>query len=178
MKTLRELRHVDLKLSSTDVYFSRVKDLGKKKLDMDVFLPTKNKNLQRGNVWTLEQKQQLILSIFYERYIPAVCVMSIVDKSGKGITDDICQIIDGKQRLTAMMEFYDNKFKIELEGGLYYFKQLPNDYRNAFAWYDIKCQIAYEDFDTKVTDQQKIDWFMRINYFGTPQDIDHLKSLL
>lgn len=178
MQTLKQLREIKFKVSSTDLYFSKIKDLPRRKIDMDVWLPSKNKNLQRGNVWTLEQKQQLVMSIFYERYIPNICVASIIDGNGTHPSDDLLQIIDGKQRLTAMMEFYQNVFIIDIEGQNYYFKDLPIDYKNAFAWYDIKCQMAYDDFDKKLTDQDKIDWFMRINYFGTPQEIEHLKSLL
>ena len=44
-------------------------------VDFDVFLPTKNKNLQRGFVWTQLQKEQLIISILKGIKIPAICVI-------------------------------------------------------------------------------------------------------
>lgn len=185
MKNLKELRKLDLKLSSTGLYFSQIKDLSKRKLDMDVFLPSKGVNLQRERVWTLQQKKELIMSIFIDRTIPHICVMSIIDdkdKSENGKYDDILQIIDGKQRLCTFLDFLNNDFTIEMEdnemGGRiireYFFNQLPDDYQHAFLFYEIKSQVAYEPLEKRFTDEDKIDWFKRINYFGTPQDKEHL----
>lgn len=107
MKTLKELRStIDFKLSSTDLYFSRIKDLPKLKLDLEVWLPTRNCNLQREKVWTIQQKRELIMSVFVERAIPPVCIMSLIDKDEKNsLGNDIKQVIDGKQRLTTFMDF-------------------------------------------------------------------------
>ena len=176
MKTIRELQRIDLKLSSPDLYFCYLKNLPDMKLDMDVFLPTKNMNLQRKEVWNLNQKQELIKSIIFERYIPPICVLSIINPDDIN-GNDIKQIIDGKQRLTAMIDFYQNRFQIELENQLYYYNDLPKDYQSFIGHYTIKCLTAYEDYDVKITDAQKIDWFNRINFAGTPQDIKHMNKL-
>lgn len=179
MKTLKELRKIDLKLSSTEVYFSKVKDLPKRKLDLEVFLPTYNKNLQREKVWSLDQKRQLIMSIFLERFIPHICVMSLIDKEKSVSTylDDILQIIDGKQRISTLLEFLNNEFTVELEGKEFFLKDLPDDYKHAFNHYEIKQQVCNEEYELKITDDEKIDWYERINFFGTPQDADHLKNI-
>ena len=36
MKSLKDLRTIDLQLSSTDLYFSKVKELKNRKLDLEV----------------------------------------------------------------------------------------------------------------------------------------------
>jgi len=176
MKSLKELRNIDFKLTGTELFFSRVKNLTERKLDFDVFLPSLNMNLQREKVWNLTQKRELIMSVFLERYIPSVCLMSLID--GDGVSEaDVIQVIDGKQRLTTFIDFLNDEFSINLEGMEFYFSELPEDYSRAIAYYEIKSQVAYEQFERRFTDKDKIDWFSRINFFGTPQDIEHLKKL-
>jgi len=151
-------------------------------LDFDVFLPSINKNLQRDLVWTLEQKQSIVLSVFRETYIPAICVIQIKtpDIVDKGV---IIQVIDGKQRLTSMLGFYKNEFPIHIKGADYYFKDLPESLQLQYARYNPLINIAYSYIyangskEAFIEDQGKIDWFEMINFAGTPQDIEHMNSL-
>ena len=46
-------------------------------IDWDVYLPTKQMNLQRPLVWTLEQKQELIYSIFKGIQLPPISLIQI-----------------------------------------------------------------------------------------------------
>lgn len=176
MKPLAKLRFTDLEIGSGDLVFSRIGGLKNKKIDMDVYLPTKQMNLQRDHVWGHLQKSELIMSILMQRPIPPMCILSVidpVDPSGS----DVLQIIDGKQRLSAMKDFYDNKFPIHLENGYYLFKALPEDYKRAIQKYNIKCHMAYDNHDKPISDQVKINWFKMINFSGTQQDKNHLKAL-
>ena len=176
VRSLKELRSViDFKLSSPELIFSKVKNLGKLDLDMDVYLETIGRNLQRGNVWSVDQKRELIISVFHERYIPPVRVMSLINEQDE--EKDIKQIIDGKQRLTTFMEFTTNEFFIRLDGTLFYYTDLPKDYKFAIDNYYILCQTAYDDYDEKFTDEDKINWFNQINFAGTPQDFIHMENL-
>lgn len=172
MKPLKELRKHDLKLSSRDLWFSRVKDLPRRKLDFEVFLPTLGVNLQREKVWTLQQKRELIMSVFIERPIPHVSLISAI-----GDGDDLLLVIDGKQRLTTLLDFLAGGFDVEIEGQCLFFGDLPDDYRKAFEYHEIFCQMAYEQHDKRITDADKVEWFKRINFFGTPQELEHLKKL-
>ena len=172
MKPLKELRKIDFKLSSTQLFFSKVKDLPKRKIDMDVYLPSKDMNLQRDFVWDIHQKQQLIMSVFLERYIPYICVASLIDGD-----NDKLQIIDGKQRLSTFISFLNDEFNVKLEDRYYLLSELPEDYRRAFLNHDVFCQTAYEQFDRIFTDEDKIYWFSRINFYGTPQELNHLIKL-
>lgn len=173
MKTIIELREVinfyPNELSSQLKYFTR------QNIDWNVYLPTKCKNLQRDFVWTLEQKRELIKSMLICRHIPHCAIVNIGDPNNDH--KDILQIIDGKQRLSAMVDFYENKFTIELEGKEYYFKDLPNDYQLEISHYYIKYYVVNERFGSPMTDEQKINWFKFINFAGTPQDAEHLRGL-
>ena len=173
MKTIRELRQLmdfyPTEVSSQLRYFIR------QNIDWDVYLPTKGKNLQRDFVWTLEQKRELINSMLIGRHIPHCAIVNIVNP--KDNKSDIWQIIDGKQRLSAMVDFYQNKFTIEIDGIGYHFKDLPDDYQLAVSAYNFRYYVVNEPFETPMTDEQKINWFKFINFAGTPQDAEHLRGL-
>ena len=139
------------------------------------FLPSKNKNLQRDFVWTIEQKRELIWSILIDRFIPNCLILNIIDPNDYKKT--ILQIIDGKQRLSTMLDFYNNKFTIVIDSVEYYYKDLPHDYQLAIKNYNIKYYIIYETFENKISDEDKIKWFKFINFAGTPQDKKHLDEL-
>ncbi len=112
MKPLKEIR-LNLDLHPQEIS-SQLKYFANQNIDWDVYLPTKGKNLQRDFVWTLDQKRELINSMLIGRHIPHCAILNIVDR--KNIRKDIWQIIDGKQRLSSMIDFYNNKFTIEIDG--------------------------------------------------------------
>lgn len=173
MKKIEELRNlIDFYPESIN---SRLSYFIRQDIDWNVYLKTKGKNLQRDFVWTLEQKRELIYSIIIGRHIPHCAIINIVNPND--FRKDIWQIIDGKQRLSAMVDFHENKFTIILEGKEYYFKDLPKDYRLAISNYNIKYYVVNEPYGKPFTDEQKINWFKFINFAGTPQDGEHLKSL-
>ena len=174
MKSLKELSKIPLKIQNKSTYFTRLDKLKNIKLDFDVYLKSYNKNLQRELVWNLMQKQQLVMSIFMDRFIPNVSVCGIIDQND--LDNDIYQVIDGKQRLTTMLDFIDNKFHISIDNEDFFFKDLPKEYKSKYKFYPIIADIAYDGFNNKITDDQKLEWFKRINFFGTVQDENHLQT--
>lgn len=64
-----------------------------------------NRRYQRKLVWTLEEKQKLIESILNKYPIPAILIAESEDNKGQ------YEIIDGLQRLHAMMSFIEVAFK-------------------------------------------------------------------
>lgn len=143
-------------------------------VDWDVYLPTKGKNLQRGFVWTLLQKQSLILSILKGIKIPPICAIQYREYSGDKCT---FKIIDGKQRLSTIFSFYKGEFPIIFDGQEIYYKDLAQDAQAEIGLMMPTFDIVYEYPDTLIPDEQKIAWFEMINFAGTPQDIAHLNDL-
>ena len=198
MKSLKELRNFDLnphESASTLRYFI------KQNIDFNVFLPTKGIKLQRDFVWTLEQKRELIMSILIGRHIPHMAIVNIIIDDEKKYTDligrhiphmtkvsiiiddekkntDLYQIIDGKQRLSTMIDFYQNKFTIVIDDIEYYFNDLPDDYQKCISHYHFRYYLINEDYDKPMTDEQKIMWFKFLNFSGTPQDKEHIQKLI
>ena len=143
-------------------------------LDFDVFLPSKGMNLQRPLVWTLLQKQQLILSMLREVQLPKFVKVRHQFEDGT----EKCEVLDGKQRLNAIFQFIAGEFKIEIDGQLYGFNDLDDSLQSditnpkGFIW-----DVHYSYSDDPISDETKIQIFEQINFLGTPQDIEHLNSL-
>lgn len=173
MKTIKEIR------DPFDLYpqelTSQVRYLKTLDLDWDVYLPTKSKNLQRDFVWTLEQKRELIWSVLIGRHVPHCALINTVNREDEN--RDKYLVIDGKQRLSSIFQFLDDKFTIEIEGDEYLFSELPNDYQITINCYYLRYYVVNEPWEVRITDEQKIKWFKLINFAGTPQDLAHLKEL-
>lgn len=175
MKTISELRTVlrfhPQEINSSIEYFAKYC-----KIDFDVYLPTKGVNLQRDYVWDIRQKRELIWSILMNRHIPRMAMLNVV--SEKEDISGTYQVIDGKQRLSAMIDFYKGEYTLEIDGEFLLFSELPEDYQRVIAGYMFPYYIVNEDFGNKFTDEDKINWFRYINFAGTPQDEQHLHKLL
>lgn len=144
-------------------------------IDWDVYLPTKKMNLQRPLVWTLQQKQELIYSVFKGIKIPNISIIQYRDDN-KDIT---YKIIDGKQRLSTLIAFVNNEFNIIWNNVEYNFNELDNSIQGEFLYHGlINSNIAYEYPNLPISDEDKIKWFQLINFSGTPQDKQHIDKLL
>jgi hypothetical protein len=173
MKALEEIR------GSFDLYpqelSSQIKYLKILDIDWNVYLPTRCKNLQRDFVWSLDQKRELIWSVLIGRHIPHCAIINSINKENQN--KDLYLIIDGKQRISTIFDFIDDKFTIEIESKEYFFSELPKDYQIQINYYNLKYYVVNELWDTRITDDQKIAWFKFINFAGTPQDAVHLNGL-
>ena len=125
--------------------------------------------LQRELCWILKQKQELILSVFYQRTIPAVAINLAFDEEG----NDWHEVIDGKQRLSALLGFRDDEFFIPLEGKNYLMSDLPIEWQRGYAHSSSIPVLLAEDLN----DKQKLSWFCFLNFAGTPQNIGYLNEM-
>ena len=169
MKTLSELREHDA--VRAEEITTRISFFNKQNIDYDVFLETKGFNLQRDFVWNFRQKQEIIHSVLLRRHIPHLAVYVTLD--------DTYQIIDGKQRLSSILEFVKDEFPIELEGESYLFSELPDEYQTTILMHHLRYYIVYENGKKSIaeSDAEKITWFKFLNFAGTLQDVEHLNKL-
>jgi hypothetical protein len=151
-------------IGSGDLCIAQGQSVLRKKWDFDVYLPSKKMNLQRPLVWTLAQKRSLIESVLIRRSIPPISVVQTLD--------DTYQVIDGKQRLSAFIEYVQGGF--DFCG--YYCDDLPKDYFGQIKRHFV-CAYRLCEYDTPITDDEKIEWFRWINFAGTPQDVEHMERL-
>jgi hypothetical protein len=125
---------------------------------------------QRGNVWTLAQKVNLIDSIFNNIDIGKFAVIKRQWGSweSEGSKPYLYEMLDGKQRLTAIVEYYTGQF---LYKGKSYDDLSPFD-KHHFKYYSIS-----EAETEPLTKAQKYRYFLKLNTTGTPVDPEHMEKV-
>jgi len=117
---------------------------------------------QRDYVWTLEDKQQLIRSVFHQTDIGKLVFLTKDN-------DYRLEVIDGKQRLNALMEFREGRFAYE---GRTWF-QLSQQDKHSF----LSLIMQSADLDAARFKKSDILWlFLTINTGGVPQTEDHVRK--
>lgn len=154
---------------------AEVRYLKRLNIDFEVYLPSRGMNLQRDLVWSLEQKRELVWSVLLGRHLPPLALINTIDKNDH--EKDLWLVIDGKQRLSTIFDFIDNKFTLLVEGSEYLFNDLPKDYRDCISYCHLTYWAINEIHLGQVTDDDKVAWFKFINFAGTPQDLAHLANL-
>lgn len=117
---------------------------------------------QRGNVWNLEDKRKLINSIFNNIDIGKFAFIKLPFKS----QSPSYEILDGKQRITAIIEFFEDRFAFK--GKTY--SQL--NWRDQRHFYNYAISIAEI---SNATRKQKLLYFLRLNTGGKLVDPLHLE---
>lgn len=134
-----------------------------------------NPDYQRGNVWTAEQEEKLIDSVFKQINIGAFIFAHKDWAKNHEIVDDMFEIVDGKQRLTAILHFIEGKIKYN---GLYY-HEMHNFNRNFFE--DTQVLVGEIEFRNGIYNKQEIlENFIRLNECGSSMNkdvIEHAKAL-
>lgn len=88
------------------------------------------------------------------------------------------EVIDGKQRLTTMFDFINNKFSIIVDGNEVYFKDLIEKDQRFLFKHDVKnTRIMSRDISKEVPIEDILDIFIEINEKGTKMSDDHLKKI-
>ena len=128
-------------------------------------------DFQREDVWKRKQQSELIESILMG--IPLPVMYFAEDKYGN------LQVIDGRQRLTALFKFLDNDFNISSSPVLTHIKG------KKFKELDQKEQIKLEDYQLIVyiikpqtPDRIKFDIFDRVNRGGTQLNKQEMRNAL
>lgn len=148
-------------------------------IDLDITLNS-GVNLQRGYVWSDEQKQDFIKSIFKGNKIPEIHAVIYEDDLVKTSPKPkpILKVIDGKQRLSTFIDFLNGDFPIIHQNKEYYFDDFDKQSQLFLTNYsDFRFRIMYEYPDALISDETLINWFEYVNYSATPQDNNHLLNL-
>lgn len=186
--TLPELREKERFTKIEARYSEFFSDKLGNQTDFDIFLKTKNRNLQRPYVWKQRQKEELINSIILNKYVPPITVIRItLPFSEDGLNNRLSRsisnedffthqylLIDGKQRLMTVNSFVNNEFKYK--GFL--FKKLPPDYQRRITSFEFNVFEKSVMHRRDISDEYLIDLFLNCNYSGTPQEQEHFDDLL
>lgn len=124
-----------------------------------------NPSFQRGYVWSLSDKENLLQSIFDGNPIGAFIFG--IDKSYQTKNQFV---IDGKQRLNAICEYYCSLIPFQ---GKYYHEL---NFEDAYAFSNVSIPVMEIDL-SKYREKELIELFLVINKAGVPQAPEHLNSL-
>ena len=131
---------------------------------------------QRGHVWKLENKQALIESIYNGVDCGKIIVrersweeIDVLEEAGYDFA--FYDVVDGKQRLTAVKEFIDDVYP-DINGN--YFSELSNYAQNKFLQTQL---ISFTQMKPNSKDADVIKTFLRMNFSGIPQSQEHLDYL-
>lgn len=128
----------------------------------------RNPFYQRGDVWTDEQREALIDSIFSGVPIGAI-IFAKRDWEDRCVDGEFVameELVDGKQRYTTIIDFVSDKFKYR---GKYYSELYPWN-RNRFD--NTQIMIGQMEFKNGggYDEQQVLQTFIRLNAGGTSMD--------
>lgn len=131
---------------------------------------------QRPFVWTLEEKQLLIDSIYNNIEIGKIVLrcrswdwIENRIKENKIEHTAFKQIVDGKQRCKTILEFITNNFSDSL--GNYWDDLSSNAQRKFFSFR----YVTYGQLGETATDKDVLQTFMCINHTGKPMSPEHLE---
>lgn len=124
---------------------------------------------QRDFVWSLDEKRLLINSIFRGYDIGKFVLYRLNDAEwAENDRQYSYEMIDGKQRLSAILDFYEDRF--DYEG--YYYSQLSK--RDKYVIEDSNAPQAIVE---NISEQRKIEIFYFINSTGVTMDKKHLEKV-
>lgn len=149
-------------------------------VDYDIKL-SNGKSLQRNFVWTLGQKRELIMSVLKGIKLPRFAAAHYKPTPGPGQNSSqvvwTFKIVDGKQRLSTIESFMKDEFSIVINDIEYFYSDFDAVAQMVIWNLDLRFDIVNEYDDTRITDDQFIEWFGLVNWAGTPQDKDHYDEL-
>jgi len=131
---------------------------------------------QRGFVWSLEENQLLIESIYQRiecgRILARKRSWDEVDKMQEDAA--FHDIVDGKQRLNAIRGFINGEFP-DLQGN--YYGDLSYSAQHQFTNHQL---FTYAEMQENTEDLKVLQQFLKLNFAGMPQSkehIEHVKAL-
>ena len=128
---------------------------------------------QRDFVWTKEQKQLYIKNLFEGNASIKPTFVEYSETQEDGTRKRVAEVLDGKQRIKALIDFYNNEFDVE---GLYY-KDLH--YKDQFFFERLNVvytRIMNREGRKDLKLETKIQLFLEINMLGTRMSDEDLKK--
>ncbi len=122
-----------------------------------------NREFQRRSVWTPAARSYLIDTILRKFPIPKVYLRTKIDVLTK---HSIREVVDGQQRILAILDFAEDKFKLTTRAGDFAgmtYSTLSSDAQEVFLSYPIAVGQLIN-----ATDDEVLEVFARLNSYGLP----------
>lgn len=124
---------------------------------------------QRDYVWGKEEQDTFLRNVINE--YPIGTIVIVIDENKN---EGFMEVVDGKQRLTTLKLFFENKISID---GLYW-KDLDIVEQRVFRGLKFPMEVLRMRDGSDVSDKVKLDLFFNVNFTGMPQSDDHKKRIL
>lgn len=146
------------------------------KIEFNPFIIDSNGNevvYQRDFCWTLEQKQLLIESIYNNIDIGKIVIRKrsyewVENRILSGKKASFKDVVDGKQRLNALLEFVNNEF-CDLHGN--YWDDLSEYAQYKFMNFS---SVAYGELGESASDEDVKSVFLNVNFSGVKMSQEHI----
>ncbi|MEK6829086.1 MAG: DUF262 domain-containing protein [Nanoarchaeota archaeon] len=157
--------------------FETIKEHEVPELNWNPFILDKDGNevvYQRDFCWNLEQKQLLIESIYRNIDIGKIVVRKrsyewVKKRVLAGKTAAFKDIVDGKQRLNAILGFLNNEFA-DLQGNTW--NDLSENAHHKFLDF---MSVAYGEIGEEASDEDVKAIFLNVNFAGVQMSKEHIE---
>jgi Protein of unknown function DUF262 len=122
---------------------------------------------QRGDVWGKTRQRNLIRSLILGVPIPSIVIN---DRASAGWDHKhSCVVIDGKQRMTAILKFFDNELDVPGEwfgmAGNIFYEDLPDNNKRSLA---MTTTMGFSEGKLGSLEEEALV-FELVNFGGVPQ---------
>lgn len=124
-----------------------------------------NPSYQRDLVWDLADEQKLIESVFNRVDIGKFVFIHL----GYG-SEIMYEILDGRQRLTALYRFYTDQF--QYKG--YYYSELP--WKLKYTFENTAVAVACTN-KSNLKEKDILNYFLKLNTSGKPMSKEHIDKI-
>lgn len=125
---------------------------------------------QRDLVWTLDDKQKLIDSLYQNIPIGKFVFRKRPYEWCKENNSERFEVVDGKQRFSTLREFWNNEF-CDSKG--YYWKDFSDSAKRKF----LNLFVTISEIPDSISDSDVFDYFLRLNTFGKVMSSEHLEKV-
>ena len=119
---------------------------------------------QRREVWTTPKKSYLIDTLLKQMPVPPIFLRIVQTEDKKKI---VREIIDGQQRISAVLDFIDGKFALAksqaVEHGASHYEKLTSDKQNSIRQFSFVCEVFQG-----ISDAEVLEIFARVNTYSVP----------
>ena len=124
-----------------------------------------NPDYQREYVWTEKEQNEFLIAFFSE--FPFGNISITIDE------EDNIEVVDGKQRLTTLLKFYDGEISFTLNGQKVFHSDLCDADKRRFSnWIIPTVQLMTNDY------KDRVEYFAAINFAGVAQSNEHKEKVL
>lgn len=127
---------------------------------------------QRRSVWTTPARSYLIDTLLRGLPVPPLYLRV---KQNDARTQIVREVIDGQQRISAVLDFLDGFYALSPSVGTPYagkrFKQLPDSAKDRITHYSFICEVFHG-----ISDSHVLDIFARVNTYSVRLNAQELRN--